>query len=194
MHKGLKESFDHAYAQISNPRFLNKEAIGGEVPFYILSYPPEQEVDAQRFINSVDRQLNENGVKTCCVNLLQLSLEVIQSGDELADLYELEREESAAVFLETMQSLLDMEHRFVPALEQKMGEAGDFRVLLLTGVGSVFPFIRSHNLLNNMQRIAKRAPTVLFFPGTYSGTALNLFNSLKDDNYYRAFDLGSLNL
>ena len=29
----------------------------------------------------------------------------------------------------------------------------------------------------------------MFFPGTYDGGSLMLFNSLKDDNYYRAFSL-----
>jgi hypothetical protein len=192
--KELTDRFEHAYAQIANPRFLNKEAIGGEVPFYILGYPPEQETDARRLITSLDRQLNENGVKTLCIDLLQLSLDILQGRTKLARLYRLEERKPPAQFVETVQSLLDMERHFVPALEERMGAAGDFRVLLLTGVGSVYPFVRSHNLLNNMQRIAKDAPTVLFFPGTYTGTALNLFDTLKDDNYYRAFDLASLNL
>jgi hypothetical protein len=192
--KELKDRFDHAYAQISNPRFLNKEAIGGEVPFYICSYPPEQETDAQRLITSLNRQLNENGVKTLCVDLLELSLDILERRTKIERLYRLEERKAPELFVETVQSLLDMERHLVPALEERMTAAVEFRVLLLTGIGSVYPFVRSHNLLNNMQRIAKDAPTVLFFPGTYTGTALKLFDTLQDDNYYRAFDLVSLNL
>jgi len=192
--KELKDRFDHAYAQISNTRFLNKEAIGGEVPFYIASYPPEQETDARRLITSLNRQLNENGVKTLCIDLLELSLSILERRTKMERLYRLEERKAPELFVETVQSLLDMERHLVPALEDRMTAAADFRVLLLTGIGSVYPFVRSHNLLNNMQRIAKDAPTVLFFPGTYTGTALKLFDTLQDDNYYRAFDLASLNL
>ena len=61
--------------------------------------------------------------------------------------------------------------------------------IFLTGIGLVFPFIRSHNILNNLQSVAKESPTVAFFPGDYNGHTLNLFGLLKDDNYYRAFNI-----
>jgi hypothetical protein len=67
-------------------------------------------------------------------------------------------------------------------------------VLFLSGVGEVFPYIRSHNVLNNLQSTAKEKPTVLFFPGSYtftqiSGSSLDLFGRLRDDRYYRAFNI-----
>ena len=49
--------------------------------------------------------------------------------------------------------------------------------------------IRSHNILNNLQNVAKKAPTVAFFPGNYNGQSLELFGLLTDDNYYRAFSI-----
>ena len=67
-------------------------------------------------------------------------------------------------------------------------------VLFLSGVGEVFPYIRSHNVLNNLQSTAKDKPTVMFFPGEYthspeSGASLDLFGRLHDDKYYRAFNI-----
>ena len=60
----------------------------------------------------------------------------------------------------------------------------DFAVLFITGVGEVFPYIRSHNVLNNLQKAAKEQPTIMFFPGQYSqspevGASLVLFNRLR---------------
>ena len=66
------------------------------------------------------------------------------------------------------------------------------KVYFLTGIGMVFPYIRSHNILNNLQNVAKDSPTVTFFPGDYNGHTLNLFGLLKDDNYYRAFNIDIL--
>ena len=62
-------------------------------------------------------------------------------------------------------------------------------IVFLTGVGKAWPIIRSHTILNNLHRIVEKQPLIMFFPGTYDGGSLMLFNYLKDDNYYRAFQL-----
>ena len=66
---------------------------------------------------------------------------------------------------------------------------GDERLIFLTGVGACYPILRSHTILNNLHPILDRTPLVMFFPGSYDGHELRLFNMLKDDNYYRAFPL-----
>jgi len=81
----------------------------------------------------------------------------------------------------------------MPAISQQM-HSSEFQVLIITGVGEVFPYIRSHNILNNLQKRAKDKPTVMFFPGSYqhslaTGASLVLFGALQDDKYYRAFNI-----
>ncbi|MDD3190001.1 MAG: DUF1788 domain-containing protein [Fermentimonas sp.] len=49
--------------------------------------------------------------------------------------------------------------------------------------------MRSHIVLNNLQSEIKNIPTLMFYPGEYSGRSLRLFNLLEDDNYYRAFNI-----
>jgi hypothetical protein len=46
-------------------------------------------------------------------------------------------------------------------------------------------------VLNNLQSAVKNIPTLMFFPGEYSGKSLKLFNLLEDDNYYRANNIFS---
>jgi len=79
----------------------------------------------------------------------------------------------------------------MPLINEKIKDS-EAKVYFLTGIGLVFPYIRSHNVLNNLQNIAKEAPTVAFFPGDYNGHTLNLFGLLKDDNYYRAFNIDKI--
>lgn len=62
-------------------------------------------------------------------------------------------------------------------------------IIFITGVGKVFPIVRSHIILNNLFKAVKQIPVVLFFPGRYDGQELRLFGEIKDDNYYRAFQL-----
>jgi hypothetical protein len=96
-------------------------------------------------------------------------------------------------FLEELQGILDVENVLIPAIADILSQS-EYDVLFLSGVGEVFPYIRSHNVLNNLQSTAKDKPTVLFFPGIYShslesGASLDLFGRFRDDKYYRAFNI-----
>ena len=62
-------------------------------------------------------------------------------------------------------------------------------MLFLTGVGKIYPFLRSHKILDSMQSIFEDIPVVLFYPGTFDGNSLSLFGEFLDGNYYRAFNL-----
>ena len=106
---------------------------------------------------------------------------------------QIERDVSKDELKELLQGVLDPERYLVPAIRAKMEQA-PFDVMFISGVGEVFPYIRSHNVLNNLQSTAKEKPTVMFFPGDYNyslekGASLELFGLLHDDNYYRAFHI-----
>ena len=62
-------------------------------------------------------------------------------------------------------------------------------LVLVSGVGSVWPLLRSHSLLNNLHPVMGKTPLVMFYPGRYDGQSLRLFGKLKSNNYYRAFKL-----
>ena len=66
-------------------------------------------------------------------------------------------------------------------------EYGD--VLFLTGVGKIFPFMRSHKMLDSMQHLFEDIPIVMFYPGSFNGQDLGLFGKFLDGHYYRAFNL-----
>lgn len=60
--------------------------------------------------------------------------------------------------------------------------------MILTGVGKIFPIVRTHTILNNLQNIFDHTKVLLFFPGEYTSTDLRLFG-FEDNNYYRAFKI-----
>jgi Domain of unknown function (DUF1788) len=62
-------------------------------------------------------------------------------------------------------------------------------LVVVSGVGAVWPLLRTHSLLNNLQPVMGKTPLVLFYPGRYDGQSLRLFGKLKSNNYYRAFKL-----
>jgi hypothetical protein len=66
--------------------------------------------------------------------------------------------------------------------------AADFDIVFVTGVGSAYPLIRTHEILNNLHDKLDTKPVVIFYPGKYTMHELLLFGIL-DANYYRAFRL-----
>lgn len=184
----ITEKFKFLYQEISTERFLKMEALGGEIPFHIVNYEANQELDMQQAIQLLKKKLTANGISVLELNLYDLSCELIERNGGMEKMFRVEKKRNKAKFLKALQSNLNMHQRLMPFISEKI-EAANAKVYFLTGIGQVFPFIRSHNVLNNLQNIAKSAPTVIFFPGIYNGNNLNLFGLMKDDNYYRAFPM-----
>ena len=79
-------------------------------------------------------------------------------------------------------------NKIAPAFAE-VAQPDQHDLVLVSGVGSVYPMLRAHSLLNNLHAVMGHTPLVLFYPGRYDGQALRLFGKLQNDNYYRAFTL-----
>jgi len=185
--------FEHLLQSIGSQRFLKMEGNNNEVPFFICDYKPSEAVDMAKMRKQLVNRLGQTGVRVLEINLYDLSIEMIKARGLWDQLLDVETTVSKDELKELMQNVLDPEMHLVPEIGRRL-DAVDFGVLFLSGVGEVFPYIRSHNVLNNLQKTAKLKPTVMFFPGGYthsleSGAALVLFDRLQDDKYYRAFNI-----
>ena len=130
-------------------------------------------------------------VKILELNLYDIVCEILEEKGGMERMFNIELTKSKEKFLRALQSTLNIHQILMPRIKTKIDES-DANVYFLTGIGLVFPYIRSHNILNNLQNIAKEAPTLTFFPGDYNGNTLNLFGLMKDDNYYRAFNIDNI--
>ena len=189
----MQERFQHLYSVVSGQRFLNKQGLGNEVPFFICPFKAEEAVEMERLQSQLVNRLEQAGIKVLSINLYDLSIELLKEREVWSQVLELEPTVSKDEMKELLQGVLDPEAHLVPAIAAKL-QAAELDVLFLSGVGEVFPYIRSHNVLNNLQSTAKDKPTVMFFPGSYThsletGASLDLFGRLHDDKYYRAFNI-----
>lgn len=187
------EVYQHLLEVISSQRFLNKEGLGNEVPFFICPFHPKNTSEILKIKVQLTKNLKKIGVDVLEVNLYDLVVELLKHRGIWDQVLELEQTVDKEQLKELLQGALDTETYLIPAIEKQLLN-NSFDVLFLSGVGEVFPYIRSHNVLNNLQSKAKDKPTVMFFPGQYthsleSGASLKLFNQLEDDKYYRAFNI-----
>jgi hypothetical protein len=192
-HKPVQERFEHLFSVISGKRFLNKQGLGNEVPFFICPFKPEEAVEMNRLRRQLVNRLGQTGIRILEIDLYDLSIELLRDRDIWEQIMEIEQNVSKDELMELLQGPLDPETHLVPAIASRIA-GSDFDVMFISGVGEVFPYIRSHNVLNNLQSKAKEKPTVMFFPGAYThslatGASLDLFGRLHDDKYYRAFNI-----
>ncbi len=190
----IRERYNHLLSSISSDRFLKMEGLGNEVPFFICPFKPQEFQEMSQMYNSLVKALqNEKGVRVLKINLYNLTIDLLKERGVWERVLETEQSISKQELKELLQGVLDPEAHIIPAIKKKMDEQ-NFDVLFITGVGEVFPYIRSHTILNNLQSTAKDKPTVMFFPGEYThsvedGSSLDLFGLLHDDKYYRAFNI-----
>lgn len=185
--------FDHLLKIVSSDRFLQQEGIGNEVPFFIAPFRVSESSEMARSIKQLVNKLRQTGVQVLDINLYDLIYEMLNNETNDWDwCIENETSHTKPQLLEYLRGVVGSE-KVVEAIFDKM-ESTEFDVLFLSGVGHVFPYIRSHNVLNSLQKRAKSQPTIMFFPGEYShslekGASLDLFGRLHDDKYYRAFNI-----
>ena len=138
-------------------------------------------------------QLSNRGLSVLQIDLYDLSIELLMERGIWREVLAAEEGVTKDEFKELLQGVLDPEHHLVPLIGHKI-KAAKLDLVIISGVSEIFPYIRSHNVLNNLQRVAGHLPTVMFFPGTYThklatGASLDLFGRLHDDKYYRAFNI-----
>ena len=184
---------EHLFKLIRSERFLKKQGLGNEVPFFICPYRPEDEFNMKKMEMGLINRLIQDGICVLHIDLYDLAIELLQKRGIWEQIIQMEPQVSKEQLKELLQGVLDPEAHLIPAMAEKM-ERAEFDVLFISGAGEVFPYIRSHHVLNNLQSTAKDKPTVLFFPGSYTqsledGASLDLLGRLHDDKYYRAFNI-----
>lgn len=189
----MQARYNHLLEVISGQRFLRKQGLGNEVPFFICPFKPDEAVAMARLQRQLHNTLDQSGVRPLEINLYDIAIDLLKARGIWDQILEMEASVSKAELKELLQGVLDPEAHLVPAIAARM-QAVEFDVMFISGVGEVFPYIRSHNVLNNLQSVAKEQPTLMFFPGAYThsleaGASLDLFGRLRDDKYYRAFNI-----
>lgn len=186
----LHQQEEHLFAVLSGKRFLQMEGLSNEVPFFIYPYPPESALAVAQTKKRVKNKLSQRGITVREINLYDLSVEILKERGVWERVLSIEPDTAKDDFRELLQGMLDPQLHIAPAIRAKV-EDSDFDIFFLTGIGEVFPYIRSHNVLNNLQSVVTGKPMLMFFPGRYEqsdtlGSSLVLFGRLQDDQYYRA--------
>jgi len=191
--ENLNQTFEDLFRVVSSERFLQRRGLGNELPFFISAHHPSLQPRLDELVPALATRLSNHGISVLLLSLYDLTVELFQRRNLWDKHLASEANISKDKFLKTLQNVSDAEMNLAPLIAEKLN-AAPIQVLLLTGVGLVYPYLRSHTVLDNLQKVTKQIPTVMFFPGDYSfvdgqGSYLKLFGILPDDRYYRAFNI-----
>lgn len=185
----LDKAFEILYNLLIQKDFGDK--LGGEIPLFIQPFDSQSQLQIEEHIDRLGARLNRKGLSTLKINLFDLAVQILKEQDILDVILEDEKSISKDDLIATMDSVLDISSVIIPKFQELIRENNP-RYVFISGVGQVYPFIRSHGILNNIDELTSECKLILFFPGEYNNQQLKLFGLVPDENYYRGINLNEL--
>ncbi|MGP5565508.1 DUF1788 domain-containing protein [Vreelandella alkaliphila] len=185
----LRARLNQVAEKITRPDFLAGQGLGNELGFWIFDYAPEHELQVRAYLNFLPSLMvrQHPDIKMAQVNLLEVLKDYLTERGFLDKAIAMQKSKGDAALLKALRGPLHMD-KFAPYLiRHSLSHEPD--IVLLTGVGSLWPMVRAHSLLNALHGPLGHKPLVLFYPGRYDGQTMSLFKQIKSNNYYRAFAL-----
>lgn len=187
----FKDKIDKIWDRISDEDFLANRGVANEVRYYVFDYEPCDELIMREKIKALKKQnnLDADGFQIVEYDLYEMVIGILEEKGYLDKCVKFEDAKGMEYVYTAVSKMLRLTNDDNLIVNKIVAETPDHAVVFLTGVGKVFPLVRSHNVLNNLHQVLDKVPVVMFYPGQWNGQSLSLFGTINDGNYYRAFPL-----
>ena len=175
MSAALSGRLDQILPRITSEAFLSSEGIGNEIACYIFDYPAEDELKVREHITMMMGRLasHHSELRVLHLDLLDVAVAYLKQRGLFDKVLTMQTTRGDGAVLRALKGPMAAEKlRDFIATEHKPSEYG---LVLLSGVGSVWPMLRAHSLLNCLHTVMGKAPLVMFYPGSFDGTTLRVF-------------------
>ena len=179
----INELLDKLKNKFTEEKLSTNKGLGNEVGIYIFSYNPEDEMAVRYFLSKI---VNDKAFHAVVYDLYDIFIDYLNERKLLDRVSALEERSGKDVVEKQLKSLIPQK-LFIEKMRYDNHQHGD--IVIISGVGKIYPFARIHTMLENIADEFKDVPVVVFYPGDYDGKTLTLFNQFFDDNHYRSFIL-----
>ena len=187
----FNEKLDKIWDRISEDKFLKNVGVGGEVRYYVFDYEPMDELVVREKIENLKKRNkpDADGFQIVEFDLYKLIIGILEERGYIDKCIAFEESKGLEYLYNAVAKLLRLTTDNNLIVTKIVNETPENSVVFLTGVGKAYPFLRSHNILNNLHQVLDKVPVIMFYPGCWNGKTLSLFGTIDDGNYYRAFPL-----
>jgi len=127
---------EHLFRVVSSDRFLQKQGLGNEVPFFICAFDAEDGLSLGEDREDLIARLSHAGVRVLDIDLYDLSIRILEDRGIFEQILEVEAETEKAELKELLQGVLDSQAHLIPEIARRIEEV-PHDVIFLSGVGEV---------------------------------------------------------
>ena len=167
----------------TNDQFLTNKGLSNEVGIYIFAYDPKEEMAVEEFVRQQTKK-NNAGYRLIEFDLYSTFLEICDERKITKSIPSMQEKKGSDYLKEQLKKVASPE-AFARKMEYEPHQYGD--IIVITGVGKIYPFLRVHTFLESIQHMFEDVPVLVMYPGKYNGQELILFNKFFDANHYRSF-------
>lgn len=181
----INERLDSLRGLIQSREFLEGKGLSNEVNIRIFCYDAKEEMTVRHFTEMLvaDQSLSCRLIE---YNLYKVFLSICDD-KRITERIPAQEEKKGKQFILDQMKRMANNAAFIGKMQYEPHMQGD--VILITGVGEAFPFIRVHSLLDAMQPHFSDVPILVIYPGAFDGRCVKLFDTLSPNPYYRAFNI-----
>ena len=195
MHKTINERLSVFDKTINSSDFLSNTGLGNEVGYHIFDYNPKDELLVREHIKNLENKNTPevDGYTLQVFDLYKIMMEYIEAEGYLDVISGWEKKHNIMFVATRINRLLKMEEFddsqmfFTNYIQNRVV---DNAVVILTGIGEIYPLVRAHSILNKMHLVYTERTVVMMYPGEYNRLKLTILETNRDTNYYRAFRIG----
>jgi hypothetical protein len=196
MKSKLESRLNQILTRVTSQSFLSSEGIGNEIACYIFDYPATEELHVRGHTSwLMDRfETHHPAVKVLHLDLLDVVVSYLKERKLFDKALKLQKAKGDPALLKALKGPLAAEK--IRDYISETHNPSSYNLILLSGIGSVWPMLRAHSLLNCLHTAIGNTPLVMFYPGSFDGTTLKLFGQIASSvsqpgtqSYYRAFVL-----
>jgi hypothetical protein len=173
----LQERFNTLERRLFIENFLDEKRT--IIPHFLFTYQGEHEAYVNQGVKKLLMKAEEYDKRILEVNLFDVFTTLFS--EELEDVMALSEDEGLETLLDAVEPTLNDRDSLVETFKSLSRESD---VVLLTGVGTAYPILHTSGLLKRLAMSGYSKPIIVFYPGTFNGTQLKLFDryeSIEDE-------------
>ena len=183
----LDDTFEELLSRLQDPDALNPAKSD---PFLYFVYPPGQMLELKKHFPRWTTKLTEAGFHVIRLSLSELVWQLVDASGRWEAWLEVEPSAEIDQLNESIRDVLRSQSKLTEELANRIAEAPENGVILLTEVEMLHPYFRMRTIESYLHDKVT-VPTIVFYPGRRSGQyGLHFLDFYPHDGNYRSTLIG----